>query len=193
MPDNVIDMWQQINGNVWPECGEPRRVRCTPWAWDRDCQHAFIAHKQTDCNAPVPTVLYSDAKYSHHIYASKYALHAVPFKIQDLAEKRLGYISCALHYREMRYPVYSRETLIVQDATVYWIFNLHRAKQQYLVQMKHEILHWILTRPHLTVCQMDTLEIPNNHDWEVKHILHIWYQGLDTCVITQIFDLSDAM
>ena len=33
--------------------GEPRRLRHTPFAWDRECQHAFDTLKKALCNAPV--------------------------------------------------------------------------------------------------------------------------------------------
>jgi len=99
---------------------------------------------------------------------------------QDKAEKVLGYFSRKLHDAETRYPAYDRELLGIQDAILYWKFNLHGAAQPFLVHTDHATLHWILTQPHLTVRQMDILMVLQNFDWVVKHIPGVKNQVADT-------------
>jgi len=91
--------------------GEPRKVKRTPFALDRECQHAFDTLKKALCNAPVLALPDPKAKYCLHIDASQHALGAVLSQMQDKAEKVLGYFSRKLHGAEKRYPAYDRELL----------------------------------------------------------------------------------
>jgi len=91
-------------GDVGRRRGEPRRVRHTPFAWDRECQHAFDTLKKAVSNAPVLGLLDPEAKYCLHVDASQYALGAVLSQVQDMTEKVLGQFSCKLHDAETRYP-----------------------------------------------------------------------------------------
>jgi len=48
-----------------------------------------------------------------------------------------------------------------------------------VVHTDHATLHWILTQPHLTVCQMDMLTVLQNLDGEVKQIPGVKNQVTD--------------
>jgi hypothetical protein len=122
---------------------------------------------------------HSEAKYCLQIDASQYTLGAVLFQMQDITEKVLGYFSRKLHDAETRYPAYDRELLGIQDAILYWKFNLHGDAQPFLVHTDHATLRWILTKPHLTIRQMDIPMVLQNLDWEVKHILSVMNQVAD--------------
>jgi hypothetical protein len=89
--------------------GEPRRFKRTPFAWDRECQHAFDTLKKALCNAPVLALPDPEAKYCLHVNARQYGLGAVLSQMQDKAEKVLGYFSRKLHDAETRYPAYDIE------------------------------------------------------------------------------------
>lgn len=60
-------------GDIGRPCGAPRMVKHTPFAWDRQCQHAFDTVKIALCNAPVLAVLDPEAEYCLRIDASQYA------------------------------------------------------------------------------------------------------------------------
>jgi len=156
--------------DIGRRCGEPRKVKRTPFAWDRECQHAFDTLNKVLCNAPVLPLPDPEAKYCLHVDASHYALIAVLSQVQDKAEKVLGYFSRKLHDAETCYPAYDSEQLGIRDAILYWKFKLHGADHPFLVHTDHVALRWILTQPHLTIQQMGILRILHNFDWEVKHI-----------------------
>jgi len=99
--------------------------------------------------------------------------------VKDNTEKVQGYFSRKLHNAETRYPAYGRERWGIQDAILYWKFNLRGAEQPFLVHTVHATLCWILTEPHLTVRQMDILTVLENVDWEVKHIPGVKNQAAD--------------
>jgi len=111
-------------GDVGWQCGQPRRVRRTPFAWDRECQHAFNILKKALCNGPVLPLPNLEAKYCLHFDASQYASGVVLSEMQDQAEKALGYFSCKLQDAETRYRAYDRELLSIRDAIVYGESNL---------------------------------------------------------------------
>ena len=159
MPLYAIGTPPKGKGDVGRRRGEPRRVRHTPFAWDRECQHAFDTLKKALCNAPVLALPDPEAKYCLHVDASQYALGAVLSQVQDKTEKVLGYFSRKLHDAETRYPAYDREPLGIRDAMLYMKFNLHGAELPFLVHTDHATLCWIVTQPHLTVCQMDILSV----------------------------------
>jgi transposase InsO family protein len=179
MPLYTICTPPKGKGDVGRRRGEPKKVFRTPFAWDKECQHAFDTLKKALCNAPVLALPDPKAKYCLHVDASQYALGAVLSQVQGKAEKVLGYFSRKLHDAETRYPTYDRELLGIQDAVLYWKFNLHGAEQPFLVHTDHATLRWILTQPHLTVRQMDILTVLQNFDWEVKHIPGIKNQVAD--------------
>jgi hypothetical protein len=87
-------------GDVGRQCGEPKKVFRTPFAWVNECQHAFDTLKKSLCNAPVLALPDPKAKYCLHINASQYVLGAVLSQIQGKAEKVLGYFSRKLHDAE---------------------------------------------------------------------------------------------
>jgi len=180
MPLYAIGTPLNGNGDVGRRHGEPSTVQSTLFAWDRECQHASDTHKRALCNAPVLALPDPEAKYWLHIEGSQYAFGAVLSQMQGKAEKVLGYFSCKLHNAETRYPAYDRELLGIWDTILYWKFNLHGAKQPFLVHTDHATLRWILTQPHLTVRQMDILTVIQNFDWEVKHIAGVKNQVVDT-------------
>jgi len=151
-------------GDIGRRCGEPRKVKRTPFACDRECHHAFDTLKKALCNAPVLALPDPKAKYCVHVDASQYALGAVLSQMQDTEEKVLGYISRKLHDAEVGYPAYDRELLGIRDTILYWKFNLHGAEQPFLVHKDNATLRWILTQPHLTVRQMNILMVPQNFD-----------------------------
>jgi len=97
MPLYVIGTPPKRKGDVGRRHGEPRRVRHTPFAWDRECQHAFDTLKKALCNAPVLALPDLEAKYCLHVDASQYALGAVLSQVQDKTGKVLGYFSRKLH------------------------------------------------------------------------------------------------
>ena len=132
-------------GDIGRRRGEPRRVRHTPFASDRECQHAFDTLRKALCNAAVLALPDPGAKYCLHIDASQYALGAVLSLVQDKTEKVLGYFSQKLHDAETRYPAYDRELFGIQDDRLCWIFNQHGAEQPFLVHRDHATLPWILT------------------------------------------------
>jgi len=166
-------------GDVRWRRGEPRRVMRTPFAWDRECQHAFDTLKKAVCNAPVLALPDPEVKYCLHVDSCQYALGAVLAQVPDKAEKVLGYFSRKLHDAETRYDAYDREILGIRDTIIYWKFNLHGAEQQFLVHMDHATVRWILKQPHLTVRQMDILTVIQKCDWEVKHIPGVKNQVAD--------------
>jgi len=96
--------------------GEPKRVRHSPFSWDRECQLAFHTLKMVLCNAPVLALPDPTTKNCLHIYASQYALGTVLSEVQDETENVLGYFSRKLHDAETRYPAYDRELLGIRDA-----------------------------------------------------------------------------
>ena len=100
-------------------------------------------------------------------------------QVQDKTEKVLGYFSHKLHDAETGCPPYNRELLGIRGEILYWKFNLHGAKQPFLVHTDHGTLRWILTQPHLTIRQMDILTVLQNLDWEVKNILGVKNQVAD--------------
>ena len=120
--------------------GEPRSVRHTPFAWDRECQNAFDKLKKALYIAPVLTLPDPEAKYCMYVDASQYALDAVLSQVQEMTEKVLGYFSRKLHNAETRYPAYNRELLGIRDTMLYGKFNLHGAEQPFLVHMDHATL-----------------------------------------------------
>jgi len=61
----------------------------------------------------------------------------------------------------------------IQEAILYWKFNLHGAEQPFVVPRDHATLRRLLTQPHLTLRQMDILIVLQNFDWEVKRILGV--------------------
>jgi len=166
-------------GDIGRRSWEPRRVMCTPFVWDRECQHASDTLKKALCNSPVLGLPDREAKYCLHVGASQCTLGAVLSQVQDKAQKELGYFSHKLHNAEMQYPAYDRELFIIRGSVLYGKFNLHLAEQPFLVQTDHAILRWILTQPHLTVQQMDILTVLQNSDWVVRHILGVWNQVAD--------------
>jgi hypothetical protein len=42
--------------------------------------------------------------------------------------------------------------------------------QPFLYYADHATLRWILTQPHLTIRQMDSLTVRQNFAWEIDHI-----------------------
>jgi len=179
MPLYAIGTPLKEQGDVGWRHGEQRRVRHTPFASDREYQQAFATLKKAMSNALVLALPDPETKHCLHVDASHYAFGVVLSQVQDKTELVLGDFSSKLHDAETRYPAYDRELLGIGDATVYWKFNLHQAKQPLVVHMDHATLRWILTQPHLTVCQMDILTVLQNFDWEVKHI---------PCVKNQVAD-----
>jgi len=159
--------------------GEPRRVRQTPFVWDRECQHAFDTVKKALCNAPVLALPDPKAKYCLHVDASQYAFGTVLALVHDKTEMELGYFSRKLHNAETRHPAYDRELLRIRDTILYWKFNLPGAEQPFFIHTDHATLRWILTQPHLTVRQMDILTVLQNFDREVKHIPGVKNQVAD--------------
>jgi len=187
MPFYTIGTPPKGKKDVGRRRGEPRRVRHTPFAWDRELQQAFDTLKKALSNTPFLALLDRKAKYCLHVDASQYALGAVLSQVQDKTEKVLGYFSRKLHDAEMRYPAYDRELLGIRDAIIYWKFNLHGAEQPFLVHTDHATLRWILTQPQLTVRQMDILTVLQNFYWEVKHILGVKNQVADTLSRRPVF------
>jgi len=179
MPLYAIGTPPKGKGDVGQRRGELRKVKRTPFAWDRECQHAFDTLKKAPCNAPVLALPDPKAKYCLHVDASQYALGAVLSQMQDKAEKVRGYLGRKLHDAETRYPAQDRELLGIRDAILYCKFILHGAEQPFLVHTDHATLRWILTQPHLPVCQMDILTVLQNFDWEVKHIPGVKNQVVD--------------
>jgi len=116
MPFYAIGTFPNGKGDVGWRRGEPRRVRHTPFVWDRECQHALDTLKKAHCNAPFLALPDPEAKYCLHVDASQYALGAVLSQVQDKTEKVLGYFSRKLQDAEMRYPAYNRELLRIRDA-----------------------------------------------------------------------------
>jgi len=57
MPLYAIGTPPKGNGDVGRGRGEPRKVKHTPFAWDRECQHTFDTLKKALCNAPVLALL----------------------------------------------------------------------------------------------------------------------------------------
>jgi len=161
-------------------CGKPRSVMRTPFAWDRECQHAFDTIRKALCDAPVLALPDPEAKDCLHVDASRYALGAVLSQVQDKAETVLGYFSSKLHDAVTQYPVYHRVLLVIRDAILYWKLNLYGAEQPFLEHMDNATLHWILTQQHLTIQQMDVLMVFQNFEWEVKHIPCVKNQVRDT-------------
>jgi hypothetical protein len=102
MPLYAIGTPLRGKGDFGWQRGEPKMVKHTPFAWDRECQHAFDTVKEALCNAPVLAIPDLEAKYCLHIDASYYALGAVVSQMQDKAEKVLGYFSRKLHNAETR-------------------------------------------------------------------------------------------
>jgi len=179
MPLYAIGTPPKGNGDVGRQRGEPRKGKRTPFACDRECQHAFDTLNKALCNAPVLALLDPKAKYCLHVDASQYALGAVLSQMQNKAEKVLGYFSRKLHDAAIRYPAYNRELLGIKDTILYCKFNLHGAEKPFLVNMDHATLRWILTQPHLTVRQMDILTVLQNFDREVKQIPGVKNQVAD--------------
>jgi len=179
MPLYAIGTPPEGEGDIGWQRTKPRKVKCTPFAWDKECEHAFDTLKKVLCNAPVLALPDPEAKYCLHVDGSQYALGAVLSQMQDKTENVLGYFSCKSHDAETRYPAYTRELLGIQDTLLFWKFNLHGAEQPFLVHTDHATLHWILTQPHLTIRQMDILTVLQNCDWEVKHVLGVKNQVTD--------------
>jgi len=157
-------------GNVGRRREEWQWVRHTPFAWDRESQNACDTLKYALCNAPFLARPDPEAKYCLYINASPYALGAVLTQMQDKTEEVVGYFICKLHDEETWCHAYDRELLGIRDAMIYWKFNLHRAKQPFLLHTDHATLRWFFTQPHLTIHHMDILPVLQNYDWEVKHI-----------------------
>jgi len=97
MPLYPIGTAPKEKQDVGQQRGEARKVKHTPFAWDRECQHAFDALKEALCNAPVLSLPGLEAKYCLHVEASQYALGTVLYQMQDKAEKVLGSVRCQLH------------------------------------------------------------------------------------------------
>jgi len=93
MPLNVIGTPPIENGDVGQQCGEPKRVRHTPFAWDGECQHAFHTLNIPRSNTLGLALPYLKAKYCLHVDASPYALGAVLSKVQNKTEKVVGYLA----------------------------------------------------------------------------------------------------
>jgi len=125
LPLDAIGTPPKRSGDVGQQCGELRKVKHTPFTWDRECQHAFDTLKKVLCNAPVLALPDPEDQYCLHLNGSQYALGAVLSQVQDQVKKVLGYFSCKLHDGETRYPAYERELLGIRDAILYWKFNLH--------------------------------------------------------------------
>jgi len=160
--------------------GVPRKVNCTPFTWDRECQHAFGTLTNALGNTPVQALPDTEAKYSLHLDASQYSLGAVLVQVQDKARIGRDYFSCKLHDVETRYPTYNRELLGIRDAILYSKFNLNRAEQPFLVHTDHVTLRWILTQSLLTIWRINNLTVVQNVDWEVKHIPGVKNQVADS-------------
>jgi len=100
MPLYAIGTPPNGQGDIGRRRGEPSKIKCTPFAWDRECQHAFDTLKKALCNAPVLALPDPEAKYCLHVDASHYALGAVLSLMQLKAEKVLCYFSRNLHDAE---------------------------------------------------------------------------------------------
>jgi hypothetical protein len=111
MPLYAIGTPPKGKGDIGWQRGETRKVKCTPFAWDGECEHAFDTLKEAPCNTLVLTLPDPEAKYLLHVDASRYALGAVLSQMQDKAENILGYFSYKLHHAEMRYLSYTRALL----------------------------------------------------------------------------------
>jgi len=170
MPLYAIGTHPNGKGDLGLHRGELRKVTRTPSAWVRECQHALDTLKKALGNAPVLDLPHRKAKFCLHVEATQYASGAVLFQIQHKAEKVLGCFSRKLHDVETRHTAYNRELMGIRDAIVYWRFNQHGAEKPFVVHTYHATLRWILTQPHLTICQMDILTVLQNVVWEVKHI-----------------------
>jgi len=83
MPLCAIGTPTKGQGDLVRRRGEPRRVRHTPFAWDRECQHAFDTVKKALCNAPVLAPPDSEAIYCSHGDASQYEVGAVLSQVQN--------------------------------------------------------------------------------------------------------------
>jgi len=90
MPLYVIGTPPNGKGDVGRQCGEPKRVRHTPFGWDRECQHAFDTLKKALCNALVLALPDPEARYCLQVDGSHYTLGAVLSKVQDRMEKVPG-------------------------------------------------------------------------------------------------------
>jgi len=110
-----------------------KESQATPVAWARECQNAFDRHNKALGDAPVLALPDPEAKYCLHLDASQHALGAVLSQVQDKAEKVLGNISRRLHNAELQYAAYDRELLGIQNAILYWKFNLHGAEEPFLL------------------------------------------------------------
>jgi hypothetical protein len=102
MPLYAVGTPPKGTGDIARRRGEPKKVKCTPFTWDRECQHAFDTLKNVLCNAPVLALPDPNAKYCLHVNASQSALGVVLSQMQDKAEKVLGYFSRKLHDAETR-------------------------------------------------------------------------------------------
>jgi hypothetical protein len=71
---------------------------CAPFAWERECKHAFNILKMALCNAVVIALLDPNAKYCLHVNPCQNALGAVLSEVNGQAEQVLGYSSCKLHH-----------------------------------------------------------------------------------------------
>jgi len=87
-------------GDIGRQPGQVSKVRCTPFARDRHCQHASDTLKNALCNAAVLALLDPEAEYCLQVYASENPLGAVLSQVPDKTVKVLGYISRQLHDAE---------------------------------------------------------------------------------------------
>jgi hypothetical protein len=97
MPQYAIGTPPKRKGDVGWLRGERRKVKCTPFAWERERQHAFDTLKPALYNTPALALPDPEAKYCMQVDASQYPLGAVLTHMPDKAEKVLGYFSCKQH------------------------------------------------------------------------------------------------
>jgi len=102
MPLYAIGTPPKGKGDIGRRHGEPRRVKRTPFAWDRECQHAFDTLKKALCNAPLVLALPDpEAKYCLHVDASQYALGAVLSRCKT--RQRKYWVISAVNYTMRRH------------------------------------------------------------------------------------------
>jgi hypothetical protein len=105
--------------NVGRPCGDTRKIKRTPFTWDRECKHAFDTLKKVLYNAPVFALPDPKAKCCLHVNANQYTLGRFLFQMKDIAEKVVGYFRCKLHDAEARYPLYDKEPFGIGDSILY--------------------------------------------------------------------------
>lgn len=112
----------------------------------------------------IPT---KEGKYVLRTDASKRAMGAGLFQLQDGEERLIGHFSHKLRSAETRYPTYNRELLAMKQAILHFRYYLHG--QHFLVYTDHASIQHILRQRQLSSRQMNLLGVLQQYDYKIKY------------------------